>query len=216
MRADGSPSVGASGPDESSVGHRKKTTRLLLVHDPQGLHFVNPDERILAFAGMPVRSQGLPESGTAHLFRAGRGSGHNHGGQIGLVTFGLRWTLPRAVLPVSPPQMTAGLEKLIDYDSHLPDLYRPWALGKGQELLVCASVRSASLIPLLPDLSMLQTILGARASMLSPSGGVCSAREACSRSQLAIEGSKVISPKNREAWCESEIQKSRLIDSSLD
>lgn len=75
MRADGSPSVGASGPDESSVGHRKKTTRLLLVHDPQGLHFVNPDERILAFAG------------------------HNHGGQIGLVTFGLRWTLPRAVLP---------------------------------------------------------------------------------------------------------------------
>lgn len=51
------------------------TTRLMLVHDPKGFAAVDPDERVIAFAG------------------------HNHGGQIGLETFGIRWTLPRAVFP---------------------------------------------------------------------------------------------------------------------
>jgi hypothetical protein len=79
------------------------TTRLMLVHDPKGFAAVDPDERVLAFAGaLRVVTRSREAAPPISHSSAGR-TGHNHGGQIGLETFGIRWTLPRAVFPVRQP-----------------------------------------------------------------------------------------------------------------
>jgi hypothetical protein len=135
------------------------TTRLMLVHDPKGFAAVDPDERVIAFAGAlcvvlhwSSRPPPIPHSS--------RRTGHNHGGQIGLETFGIRWTLPRAVFPVrrsfsmllpttptQTPPLQAGLLTTRRCGLLRAELHRSGLVDQGEELLVCPQVGRRSSSP---------------------------------------------------------------------
>lgn len=67
---------------------------------------------------------------SSHLSLTTDFAGHNHGGQIGLETIGIRWTLPRAVWPVSVLYYSVFMDST---DRTLDRRLLIWACGRKEK-----------------------------------------------------------------------------------